>query len=71
MSPKVVNDRHNLAHISDVRKGKGRARNDNDELEDEDAGDSRQIKRQRRVTHSFEEDEKLKMKGQGFLTEFY
>jgi len=40
-------------------KGKGRARDDDDESEDEDAGDNRQIKRQRRVTHSSEEDEEV------------
>ena len=40
-------------------KGKGRARDDDDESEDEDADDSRQIKRQRRVTHNSEEDEEV------------
>ena len=40
-------------------KGKGQAWDDNDEPEDKDAGDSHQIKRQRRVTHSFEEDEEV------------
>lgn len=39
-------------------KGKGRAQDDNEE--DEDTGDdSRQTKRQRRVTHSSEEDEEV------------
>jgi regulator of replication initiation timing len=39
-------------------KGKGRARDDDEE--DEDTGDdSRQTKRQRRVTHSSEEDEEV------------
>ena len=40
-------------------KGKGWARDDDDKPEDEDAGDSRQIKRQRRVTHSSEEDKEV------------
>ena len=40
-------------------KGKGQARDDDDKLEDEDAGDSRQIKWQRRVTHSSEEDDEV------------
>lgn len=41
-------------------KGKGRARDDDEEPEYEDTGDdSRQTKRQRRVTHSSEEDEEV------------
>ena len=41
------------------RKVKGQAQNDDDEPEDKDAGNSRQIKWQRRVTHSSEEDEEV------------
>jgi len=40
-------------------KGKDRAQDDDDELEDEDAGDSYQIKRQQYVTHSSEEDKEV------------
>ena len=40
-------------------KGKGRAWDDDDELKNKDAGDNRQIKWQRRVTHSSEEDEEV------------
>ena len=42
-----------------LKGNKGRARDNDDEPEDEDAGDSRQIKWQRRVTHSSEEDEEV------------
>ena len=37
----------------------GRTWNDDDEPGDEDAGDSRQIKWQQRITHSSEEDEEV------------
>lgn len=49
------------AELKSKLKGKGRARDDedDDEEEDEDTGDSRQTKRQRRVTHSSEEDEEV------------
>ena len=48
------------AELKRKLKGKGRARDDDEEPEDEDTGDSRQTKRQRRVTHSSaEEDEEV------------
>ena len=43
-----------------VELGKGQAQDDNDEPKDEDTGDNHQIKRQRHVTHSSEEDKEVK-----------
>jgi regulator of replication initiation timing len=47
------------AELKRKLKGKGRARDDDEEPEDEDTGYSRQTKRQKRVTHSSEEDEEV------------
>jgi regulator of replication initiation timing len=47
------------AELKRKLKGKGRAQNDDEEPEDEDTGYSRQTKRQKRVTHSSEEDEEV------------
>jgi len=47
------------AELKRKLKGKGRARDDDEEPENEDTGYSRQTKRQKRVTHSSEEDEEV------------
>ena len=49
------------AELKRKLKGKGKSQvwDNNDELENEDAGDSHQIKWQQRITYSSEEDEKV------------